>query len=301
MIGLFVTLGIVIAVVFVIWVGASRYFEKGKVYATYFDESVQGLQVDSTVKYRGVDVGRVMKIRVAPDFRLVEVILKIKDSGVVDKDTVAELKAAGITGIVFIELDRRDQKEGVAGPQLTFTPEYPVIPSRPSTIKQIYAGLVEIYEKVMAVDLAGAAERFKAAASSIDRLFGGPAVARTIASLEETSASLNGTLKKLNRIVEEGKVDAVLVEAHRGLTETRKMVEELRAEIREMKLAERSDRLGRLSDNLEQRSRRIASGLEALLQGVRRNSEQLNRLLERVNDNPSALIFGGGGGEEGER
>ena len=57
--GRFVTLGIVIIVVAIIWVGATKYFEKGDRYVAYFDESVQGLQKDSIVKYRGVDVGRV--------------------------------------------------------------------------------------------------------------------------------------------------------------------------------------------------------------------------------------------------
>ena len=38
MVGLFVTLGIVLIVVGIIWVGATKYFEKGNRYVTYFDE-----------------------------------------------------------------------------------------------------------------------------------------------------------------------------------------------------------------------------------------------------------------------
>ena len=58
LIGLFITLGVSIGVATIIWVGASKYFEKGSRYVTYFNESVQGLQQDSAVKYRGVAVGR---------------------------------------------------------------------------------------------------------------------------------------------------------------------------------------------------------------------------------------------------
>ena len=57
--GLFVILGFILAVAAIIWVGASSFFQKGKQYVSYFDESVEGLQADSSVKYRGVDVGRV--------------------------------------------------------------------------------------------------------------------------------------------------------------------------------------------------------------------------------------------------
>jgi phospholipid/cholesterol/gamma-HCH transport system substrate-binding protein len=57
LIGLFVIGGTLIGVGAVVWIGASKYFQKGATYVTFFDESVQGLQVDSSVKYRGVDVG----------------------------------------------------------------------------------------------------------------------------------------------------------------------------------------------------------------------------------------------------
>src|SRR4030042_4203415 len=108
MIGLFVTIGILIGMVAVVWLGASKYLEKGKTYVTYFDESVQGLQLDSAVKYRGVEAGRVERIRVAPDNRLIEVVMKINLRGNIEHDYVAQLKAAGITGIVFVELDGKE-------------------------------------------------------------------------------------------------------------------------------------------------------------------------------------------------
>ena len=81
MVGLFVMAGILIGVAAIVWLGAANYFQKGTRYVTYFDESVQGLQVDSRVKYRGVEVGSVEKIGVASDQRLVEVIVKVDLEG----------------------------------------------------------------------------------------------------------------------------------------------------------------------------------------------------------------------------
>ena len=104
MVGLFVSLGIIIIVVAIIWVGATKYFEKGNRYVTYFNESVQGLQKDSIVKYRGVEVGRVEQISVAPDNHLIAVVMKInlRDKNL-PQTTIAQLKMAGITGMVFVE------------------------------------------------------------------------------------------------------------------------------------------------------------------------------------------------------
>ena len=56
-IGLFVVLGVAIAIVSVVILGAGSIFEKSIVMETYIDGSVQGLDVGSAVKFRGVQIG----------------------------------------------------------------------------------------------------------------------------------------------------------------------------------------------------------------------------------------------------
>ena len=133
-IGLFVILGVVLGVVAIIWVGATSYFQKGMTYVSYFDESVQGLQVDSAVKFRGVEVGMVETIRLAPDNRLIGVVMKINMRDNLQKNAVAQLKAAGITGIMFVELDLKKPGEPDLSPKIDFPSEYPIIATRPSEI-----------------------------------------------------------------------------------------------------------------------------------------------------------------------
>ena len=73
-VGLFVIVGLTIATIAILWLGMSHYFEKGRYYVSYFDESVQGLDKDSPVKYRGVPIGRVENVGVAPDGTLIQII-----------------------------------------------------------------------------------------------------------------------------------------------------------------------------------------------------------------------------------
>ena len=77
-VGLFLIVGLAIVIVGIVWLGMSNYFEKGRFFVAYFDESVQGLDKDSPVKYRGVYIGRVHRIGVAPDEKLIEVVMKIE-------------------------------------------------------------------------------------------------------------------------------------------------------------------------------------------------------------------------------
>jgi phospholipid/cholesterol/gamma-HCH transport system substrate-binding protein len=127
LIGLFVITGVMMCVVIIIWVGAADLFMKGSTYVTYFDESVQGLQADSAVKYRGVEIGKVASIKVAPDYKLIEVTMKIDLSADLQDNTTAQLRTLGITGIVFIELDRLKKNDQSTSPIINFKTAYPVI------------------------------------------------------------------------------------------------------------------------------------------------------------------------------
>ena len=96
LIGLFVIGGTLLFAAIIIWVGAARILTKGSLYSVYFDESVQGLQVDSAIKYRGVAIGKVQKIKVAPDNRLIEVVMKI--------DIESDLQDIGLKWILWEHL-----------------------------------------------------------------------------------------------------------------------------------------------------------------------------------------------------
>ena len=67
--GLFVLLGMGLALAAIVLLGARNFNEKTVTYLTFFDESVQGLDAGSPVKFRGVTIGRVATIDVAPDHR----------------------------------------------------------------------------------------------------------------------------------------------------------------------------------------------------------------------------------------
>ena len=81
--GLFVVVGVGLFLALLVALGASSLKKESVEYATYFDESVQGLDVGSPVKFRGVTIGNVSEIDVAPDRRHVEVLCAITVSQLV--------------------------------------------------------------------------------------------------------------------------------------------------------------------------------------------------------------------------
>jgi len=291
MIGLFVLFGTVIGFFLIFWLGVSKYYQTGDTYVTYFDESVQGLQADSSVKYRGVDVGRVEEIAVAPDNRLIEVVMKIELSGDPEKSTVATLKSAGITGIVFIELNRMDPAQGDLSPSVSFPSEYPIIPSRPSEIRMFLTSADEIMEKIRKIDINGIAGRIKALGEALERLLTGEETSAVVANLRSLTARLDRVVSNLDAVVETGLVEGSLGEAKKAMEEIRGLATAMRMELKNMNLAETSDKAGRLLGNLEERSRILGYDAEATSENLRRASETLDRLLERLYLRPSDMLF----------
>jgi phospholipid/cholesterol/gamma-HCH transport system substrate-binding protein len=290
-IGLFTSIGIIIGAGVIFWLGASKYFERGDTYVTYFDESVQGLQVDSSVKYRGVDIGRVKKIRVAPDNKLIEVVMKIQLRGELEKTVVSELKTAGITGIVFVELDRIDPAEPARSPRIDFPSEYPIIPSRPSEIRQILSGVDNIIGKINQIDFGTLSGRMESAVKAAENFFGGPRMQSIMVNLESVTANLDSTIGKVDKAMAEGKFEDVLGETKATLIEARMLMKTTRDELGEMKLAQTAGKADRLVENLDRRTRAMSLEIRTTNESLRRASENLERLLDRLSNNPSDLLF----------
>ena len=281
LVGLFVTLWTVIAVVAIIWVGATKYFEKGGIYITFLDESVQGLQKDSIVKYRGVDVGRVVQIRVAPDNKLIGVVMRINLKEDLEHNAVAQLKAAGITGIMFIDLDRQDPRQPDLSPKIDFPSEYPVIPSRPSEMSQIFAGINEIVQKFNQIDTKSLSDQLIATNKSIENFFQGKETAKILAKVEATAANLENITSRVDQAIAGGKLNAVLAETQATLKGANALVASVKEDLEAMKLPETMGK-----------TRSIVRQVEAMSENLRRASETLELFLERVYERPPDLLFG---------
>src|SRR4051812_37678643 len=81
--GGFVVVGLIAFLSMIVFLGARSIHKDTVTYETFFDEAVQGLDVGSPVKFRGVTLGNVSAIDVAPDRRHVQVSCEL---------TVSQLK-----------------------------------------------------------------------------------------------------------------------------------------------------------------------------------------------------------------
>lgn len=160
--GLFVLLGAVMILGTVGLLAARSMRKETGRYVSYFDESVQGLEVGSPVKFRGVTIGTVGAIDVAPDHRHVEVVSELGKAelsrlgldvasglavvGAPKKlvqaiDLRVQLASSGLTGVKFLQLDFFPVARHPR-PVLPFPVPKKYIPATSSTMKDLESSLV---------------------------------------------------------------------------------------------------------------------------------------------------------------
>ena len=308
--------GLTISVLAIVWLGMARYFEKGRFYVTYFNESVQGLKKDSPVKYRGVSIGRVESIGVAPDSKLIQVILKIETGQKLDHNIVAQLKNVGITGSMLVELDRKKKGEKDQSPVLSFPSEYPIVASKPSEINRLLQGLDDVLNHFKSIDLKGISDKLKltldnanimiadadvkgisnklqSSLSSADRILGDPKWVSIIASVDHAAKSLDELMAKAGNSLAQVDRTLVRMEGFRGQKRGagcggRHGPQESHCQCQERLLEKGSAFIGNTDDALN----RLKAQLLLSAQNLELATENLNRFLETLSDSPSQLIFG---------
>jgi paraquat-inducible protein B len=162
--GLFVVCATVAFAGAVIFVGSRTLTRVTVPYEAFFDESVEGLEVGSPVKFRGVSIGNVSEIALADDKRHVQVTFALavkvldalglaaeraqgrKTKLAIPPGLRVQLVPSGITGVKFMQLDFFDEQ---TNPPLQLPFEVPenTIPATPSTMKNLEATVVSAVDR----------------------------------------------------------------------------------------------------------------------------------------------------------
>jgi phospholipid/cholesterol/gamma-HCH transport system substrate-binding protein len=281
LVGLFVTVAVLISAATVIWINVSNFFEGGDVYVSYFDESVQGISRGTEVRYQGVRVGRVEEVRIAPDNKTVGVYMLINLREDLSRKVVAQLRMTGITGLMFVNLEPRRPGDPDLSPKISFATEYPVIPSRPSEITQILAGVRDVVENFRQADIEGTIREIKAAAVGIRNLTKGEELQNILTKTEAAAGYLRDSLRRIDQSLAQGKLDGVLTEAGNAFKGVGVLMDGVKADVRDSKIPE-----------TVKRARLTLDEARGVLANLRRTSETLDNLLERLYQRPSDVLFG---------
>jgi ABC-type transporter Mla subunit MlaD len=259
---------------------------------TYFDQPVGALDTGSAVKYMGLEVGGVQAIDVSPNADLMAVVLKVRRPELVTERTVARIESVGFTGVGFIQLVHTPPGDEIRNLELDFDPPHPVIPSEPSTMDSLMATARRMADRLESLDLKGTVGAIRGAADSARDLLGSSEVERTLSNLESASRRIARTTRHLQELAASDSLQAVPAELEATLAETHRLVGQIEEKLEALDLAGTSARVNGLLATADEQGRVLSLEVEGLIHDLRRTSDTLDRLLLRLKNNPSELLFG---------
>ena len=222
--GLFVILGIAATIAVAIGLGAQSMRKETVTYHTYFNESVQGLDVGSKMKYRGVTIGEVTRISFTyvkyeqdkpmnqrKRYVLVEAQIEPRLVGgkaanditspessklEVERGLRIHLAPQGITGTNYLELD---YVEPPAAPMLPidWVPDNIYIPSTPSTVTTFVNAASDILDRLRNLDLESTIANMNRLLQTTNERVSGLDTAKITEHADRTLSKLDATLDGL--------------------------------------------------------------------------------------------------------
>ncbi len=209
-IGIFVITALAIVVAGIVFLGSGNLFKEKMHAETYFDGSVQGLDIGSAVKYRGMKIGSVTRIQSAAaeygkESRYIRVLFTIEDETIfgktgadikksVENGLRAKLGLQGLTGAAYLETDFVE-KGVVDDIEVPWTPETPYIPSVPSKIKRLGESLDHIMKNLEQINMQGITSDLNRLLQSMNRKI----TAVNTREMNQSLSLLIGELRDTNR------------------------------------------------------------------------------------------------------
>jgi phospholipid/cholesterol/gamma-HCH transport system substrate-binding protein/paraquat-inducible protein B len=294
-VGAFVLGGLLLAVAFVLLVGGGSLLRRPLVVETVFTESVQGLDVGSPVKLRGVKIGTASSIGFVGDVydlqgtedpiayrNLVLVRMEIELEGasesrdalekemaaLVERGLRLQLAPLGITGTFFLQADYLDPTR-YPPMKITWKPSNLYVPSAPSTLTQFSSAADRLITRIDKLDVESLLTNLDTLLSNVNQVVEranasgiGPSVNSLLDDARKTSAAVRGAVEKAD-------LEHVTAEARQALT-----------------------RLGGALGRVERLLDSTSEDLGTTLENLRVASANLRDASETARSYPSLLLFG---------
>jgi phospholipid/cholesterol/gamma-HCH transport system substrate-binding protein len=304
--GFFVVVGFVVAMATVVALGARSLKKTTVQYHSYFDESVQGLDVGSAVKFRGVSIGSVSAIGVAADHRHVDVGLdldvdSLNDFGLsasgargahiaMPPDLRVQLGSSGITGVKFILIDFFRVEDNPV-PPLPFPVPENTIPAAESMMKNLEDSVVH------------AVDRFPEIAEHVDHLLGqmgelidglsrehlGARAGETLTGVNDAVAELRGAVRGVDPPELSRRAQATLTDLDGTLTRASTLLDRLQSQKGVVANAERA---ANAVGDLAHGANGLGSELQETMKDIQDAAQAVHRLGDELERDPDMLLKG---------
>jgi ABC-type transporter Mla subunit MlaD len=293
-IGLFIVIALAILAAGLIAFGAGQVLRERLYIETYVDATVQGVDVGSPVKYRGVQVGRVSAInftfneygtpREAGPYNYVIILMEIDRemfpgmfsenlTPLIERNVAQGLRARieplGITGMNYIEINYVTDPSQFPPLAVDWKPHYYYIPSAPGQLTNILDSINKIMLQLDQLNIGGMSKTGTELLENLNKAVMG-------AELGKVSADLQALLADFRSALDQANISTLSEDARKLIAGLEKSNSELRGVLK----------------NLEPATRISGPKVRELLDNLTTTSANLAEFSAEVKRKPSLLLWG---------
>ena len=292
-IGVFVAGGVALLVFAILIFGGGQMFRQKIEMETYMKGSVQGIDVGTPVKFRGVLIGKVTKINFAfTEYHLKEtdglfnyVVLFMEINREVfpnmftddltplltksiEQGLRVRIEPQGITGLNYLDIDYFDTNRF---PALwpPWKPEVYYIPSAPGELTSFLDSINAILREVEKLNIGGISQTGTELLENLNKAVVG-------AQVDKISTDLQSLIKDSNTVLQKARIPELSADATKFLGQ----------------LEESNRQLRQILVNIEPATKLNASQIQQIIANLASTSANLEQLSSSVRQRPSLLLWG---------
>jgi paraquat-inducible protein B len=311
LVGAFVLGSLALVVMAIVVFGSGRLFKHTHEFVIYFGGDVNGLRVGAAVRFKGVEIGQVVQIRLRLEQQVnrtsgtlnadvrIPVIIELDEEKILshggtaldlnDPHTIPNLIKEGlraqlgmdsfVTGLLYVALDI----EPYTPVKLMAPPGSPLqeIPAVPTVLEQAQEVAVRIFEKIDKIDITAVLNEMSTTLNAFKELATSPELKRAVANSERTREQLTQTLNTVQKTL--ASADAQIKPLSASLQRTSTSTD---AAAKQATLT-----LGSMQTTIEPGSP-VNYQVIQTLQDVSAAARSLKELADYLQRNPSAIIRG---------
>ncbi len=323
-IGVFVVVAMMLAIGAIVILGVGAIFQDTIALETYFDESVQGLDVGAPIKRRGVKIGNVKAIDfvrntyrnilspndaqkygsyvvvtslVSPErIGLTEEEITTGLNMAVDHGLRVQLATQGVTGVVHLEVV--DLKPEEYPPlKMMWKPKALYIPSAPSKLTVLGTALSKIAKDLEQAEIHQAVGNFDKLITSTTKLIADTNIETVSTQVSQTLAELQDTLRETREVVHSKEMTTLLANAATASASAKAAMRNLDTTSKSFRSTAKDlpIMMTRLNSSIKKIDRLVASrsqDFEETMDNLRMVSENLREITDRAKRYPAHVILG---------
>jgi len=294
-VGLFILIGIGLLVAGIIIFGAGQFFRPRIYIETYVDASVQGVEVGTPVKFRGVQIGKVSSINFTFNeygtgpkvdrYNYVIILMEIEKemfpgmfsenlTPLIQKNIAqgmrVRIEPLGITGTNYIEINYLRDPSQFPPLEVGWTPHYYYIPSAPGQLTNILDSVNNMMREIEGMNLGKLGDNLNEIMTKLDQ-------AISDAQIQKVSEGLQSLMADVQKALNDAKLGELSDSARKLMGDLQKS----------------NDELGKILKNIEPSTHLNPDEIKAIVRNLATTSTNLQDFSYSLKHRPSSLIWGG--------